>query len=277
MGLVIRKEIDFSKTGGFPLTQDTLEYMQEGYREILVALATYGIDANNIAANTPVALTGMAVSGSIYKAGWFYYNGAIICFPTDIDISGFPTLGGGSVYGYSISETDTPLTFNDSSTPSVMKIQQATIAAGTSLSATFIPLTTTMHYPQEYFNLRGKEATETHLAVSVTGISGDVYYRKNLMNNTLQIRGSLTVTTAIGTTPTYYNLGTLAAAYRPASQDVPFKAFFRYHSSTLEETTGLDYIRDMNMELTTGGLLNLGGIKPASSCALTFNTIIPLD
>ncbi len=274
----IRKEIDFSNTGGFPLTQDTLEYMQEGYREVLLALATYGIDATTISTNIPVVLTGMSIVGNIYKAGWLYYNGAVICFPNDINITGLPALGGGGVYGWVVTETDTPLTFNDASTPNVMKLQQATIAAGTTLGSTFIPLSTTLHYPQEYFLLRGKEATETHLSVSAGGISGDVYYRKNIMNNTLHIRGNLAITTSVSATPTYYNLGTLAAAYRPASQAIPFKALFRYHLSTLKEQSGVDYIRDLNMELDTAGLLNVGALQPASgSYGVSFNCILPLD
>ena len=124
-----------------------------------------------------------------------------------------------------------------------------------------------------------QEQNWTHMPVAAIGaITGDVYYRKNYFSNTLHIMGSISITaSATPTPPEYIAFALLPAGYRPLSADVPFKAFFRYHLSTLEDASSLDYIRDMNMELTTTGNLSIGLIKPAANCIVSFNTILPLD
>lgn len=67
------KTIDFSKPGGFPLTQDHLNYLQTAYKETITALAKIG------GTTGPFVINGMAVSSTSTGAydvaeGWFFFT-----------------------------------------------------------------------------------------------------------------------------------------------------------------------------------------------------------
>ena len=66
------KTIDFTKPGGFPLTQDQLNYLQSAYKEAINAVAAMGGSGA-----VPVIVSGMVVanpSTGDYSItdGWFY-------------------------------------------------------------------------------------------------------------------------------------------------------------------------------------------------------------
>ncbi|TAN18840.1 MAG: hypothetical protein EPN37_04570 [Chitinophagaceae bacterium] len=66
------KRIDFSQLGGFPLTQDALDFMQQSYRNALVGVAQLAGDA--------VILSGMIDNGTAVTDGWILYNGELLPF-----------------------------------------------------------------------------------------------------------------------------------------------------------------------------------------------------
>ena len=129
-------------------------------------------------------------------------------------------------------------------------------------------------------NARG--AGFTTIAVSGAILNGTIDYRKNALTNTLHLKMGLTVTvTGALHNPPYYHAGltpSLPAGSRPAAT-VPFKMLVRYHNSNMLEASNVDYIRDVNAELTTAGDFAFGLYLPATatSYAISFNGVIPLD
>lgn len=104
------KTIDFSKTGGFPFTQNSLDFLQTSYKELFAAIGGwYG---------NKTIITGMEVGGSSVAEGWFVYNNELIKFnacalATKVDIN----------------EVLTSVEFEDGLTKSVYKIKTAVCGA----------------------------------------------------------------------------------------------------------------------------------------------------
>lgn len=68
----MNQRIDFTRSGGFPFTQDTFAYMQDSYRNALSALATvFG---------QLVIVTGVADLGGSWGDGWVSINGELMPF-----------------------------------------------------------------------------------------------------------------------------------------------------------------------------------------------------
>jgi len=273
--------LDLTKTGGFPFTQDMLDWIQQNSLAVMNMLGAKLLpDSLANTPNTPVALTGINPgTGSIYKAGWLWYNNEILRFPTDIDVSGLPTLTGGLVYGFSIQEVDTPVAYFDGSSHNTKISRTVTIASGANtLTATFIPLTTKIYY----YDNGLRETTETHVSLPVGGgvAGGDLYYRKNFLNNTLELRISVSIDSSVAIDPPQYlTMVTLPVGYYPVSQTVPFAILVRYHSvfNYILDTTGKDYIKQINGEVATDGTINIGPIKGASNYSAKAYVTIPLD
>lgn len=68
----MNKQIDFSNIGGFPLTEDTLDYLQGSYTGALGAVAKLAGDK--------VIITGVEVTGATVSNGWISYQGKLIKF-----------------------------------------------------------------------------------------------------------------------------------------------------------------------------------------------------
>lgn len=95
MSSLMYHNVDFSQLGGYPLTQDTLEFLQEGYNETIRALAgavgnfafIYGVDE---------------IAPGVYSPGWLIWNYEVV-----------PFLGGTNTGFINIFETGQTLTFGD--------------------------------------------------------------------------------------------------------------------------------------------------------------------
>ncbi len=90
----MNQRINFTNTGGFPFTQDTLAFMQDSYRTCLAALAELCGDK--------VIVAGVVVAGGNATPGWIVYNGELI-----------PFLGGAVTTGVVVVETSQSLVFED--------------------------------------------------------------------------------------------------------------------------------------------------------------------
>ena len=77
------KSIDFTKPGGFPLTQDQLGYLQTAYTECLNALAAMGGSGPFVISGCVVTKT--QVSGTIFNysvtTGWICFGGSMLRVP----------------------------------------------------------------------------------------------------------------------------------------------------------------------------------------------------
>jgi len=273
------KAIDFTHTGGFPLTQDELDYLQTAYTECINAFGAMG-------GNGPSLITGMSESFSLgtttISDGWFFYNGEMIKFNT----SSYSALGLGDVVLVTISSAATSLTYNDGSSYGAILNKTATISVGPPVtSPTQFPLASFQPF-QLVFGQGGRESGWSSLAVSTPalsgGVTGTIYYKKNLMANTLQIRGALIASNAqnfVASPSAIYSLmATLPVGYLP--NNVAYFTSIYFSSSMIEDDLGVAWIKQVNCAVNTGGQILMNWIKPDVTVlgyGLEFNTILPLD
>lgn len=102
--------IDFTNLGGFPLEQDTLDFMQLSYGGPLGAIARLCGDKT--------ILTGVVVTGGAVSSGWIAVNGELILFQ-----------GGALGASVVISSTPTSVTFDDGNIREAYFIKTATCGA----------------------------------------------------------------------------------------------------------------------------------------------------
>ncbi len=273
------KAIDFTHTGGFPLTQNELDYLQQAYTECINAFGAMG-------GNGPSLITGMGESFSLgtttISDGWFFYNGEMIKF----NASSYSALGLGDVVLVTISSATTSLTYNDGSSYGAILNKTATISVGPPVtSPTQFPLASLLPF-QVVFGQAGRESGWSSLAVSTPalsgGVTGTIYYKKDFMANTLQIRGFLTAANAQNFTASpsaiYSLMGTLPTGYIP--NNVAYFTSIYFASSMIEDDLGVAWIKQVNCAVNTGGQILINWIRPDVSIlgyGLEFNTILPLD
>lgn len=273
------KAIDFTHPGGFPLTQDQLDYLQQAYTECLNALTVMG-------GTGPTIINGMDVSVSgpttTVADGWFFYNGEMIRFLT----GSYTTIPSGDVVLVDITPTATSLTYNDGSSFGAVLNKTATLLLGPSATtATQFPFSDLQLF-QVAFGLHGREAAWNALPVSTApaagGVTGTIYYKKNWLTNTLQIRGFLTANDAqnFSASPTalYSLMGSLPASYIPGNE-VFFIANY-FVANLIKDDLGVSWVKQINCVLNTGGQLFVNWLRPdisISAYGVQFNTLIPLD
>lgn len=273
--------IDFTQPGGFPLTQDEMDHLQQAYTECINALSAMGGDST-----TPVIISGMEKTipsaGSVNVTdGWFFYNGEMIRFtgstvtPTGTDQ---PVI--------LITTSSTSLTYYDGSTHPAVYNKTATLISGTSLvTTTRFPYANMLPF-QVGFGLLGRESTWNTLGVSTSpangSVTGTIYYKKNNITNTLHIRASLTANQAqnFAASPfaLFTNVGTLPSAYIPTTTAY-FTAYY-YAANLFADDLGVSWVKQITSSVNTGGQIMFNFLKPDSAIVaytVMFNTIIPLD
>ncbi len=273
------KAIDFTHAGGFPLTQDELNYLQQAYTECINALALMG-------GAGPVLINGMGVTVSggatTIANGWFFYNGAMVQFTS----GSYTTIPAGDVVLVTITPHVTSLTYNDGSSYGAILNASATITLGPSTTTTTqFPFSTLQPF-QLVFGQNGRETAWSSLAVSIPvlsgGVTGTIYYKKDLLANTLHIRGLLTASNAqnFAASPSalFYSMGTLPAGYIP-NNNAYFTAQY-FVSGLIKDDLGVAWIKQINCALNSIGQISINWIKPDVSIggyAVEFNSTIPLD
>jgi len=273
------KAIDFTHAGGFPLTQDELDYLQQAYTECINALSAMGGDG-------PTLISGMAITSSggttTVDDGWFFYNGELIRFSS----SSYGAIPLGDVVLVTIVPTTTNLIYNDGSSFGAVLDKSATLTTGPSaVTATQFPLGMLQPF-QVVFGQNGREATWSSLPVSTPvpsgGVTGTIFYKKDLMANTLHIRGQLTANNAqnFNASPAalFYTMTTLPAGYIPANTAYFTAQYFV--AGLIKDDLGVGWIKQVNCSVNILGQFTVNWIKPDISIggyAVSFNSIISLD
>lgn len=267
------KYYDFTQPGGFPFTQDILKRMQESDTEALLGWIAAGGDTTG-----PMRVSGMeiTISGSDVTVtdGWFVYNDDLIEF-TGTTV----TLGGGEVALVEITTASSTLTFNDGSTPGVQKAKTATLIADpTATTATKFPVLDMKPFGREL------DWTVVTSFVSTLGgtVTGTLKYKKNTLNNTIAIKGSLNVdvSTFVSALPStaYTKILTLPAGYVPSS-DVAFTAYVP-SGSAVKTSDSVDWIRFLRMAIEAPtGVIKIECLKTLSDVDIDieFDAIVGLD
>ena len=138
------KSIDLTQTGGFPLTQNQLNYLQGAWNEQIAALCARGLNGQ-----VAVLLNGCGISivvgtgGSIQytiAAGWIYYNGQLVRVPGSIATINTATQ---ALY-IQLNTSAGPLTYRDSTVKNVLLETTASVVGmpiGTANSPTLFART----------------------------------------------------------------------------------------------------------------------------------------
>jgi len=273
------KSIDFTHAGGFPLTQDELDYLQQAYTECINALGVMG-------GNGPAIINGMGVSAAggttTIAGGWFFYNGEMIQF----NAGSYTTIPPGDVVLVNITPSVTNLTYNDGSSYGAILNSTATLLMGPSATTpTQFPFSIMQPF-QVVFGLNGREGIWSSIVVNTPvpdgGVTGTIYYKKDLMANILQIRGLLNANNAqnFAASPSalFYNMGTLPVGYIP-NNNAYFTAQY-FISGLIKDDLGIAWIKQVNCAVNIGGQVSINWIRPDISIGgygIVFNTTIPLD
>lgn len=271
------KNIDFSFNGGFPLTQETLDYMQGRDIDILKSIVQMGVP---VGSTDPIILSGCYYdSGTTsYGSGWIYKNGEVYYFAG----GAVPALPAGAKC--IIQDYTTTVVFEDATSHDVYIERKAVYGTG----AGEFDLATTKRFHEE-FGVKAAEDDFSTIAVAAAigtaalpaAANGTLYYKKIHVPKMVQIRADIVLTNAqqIVGNPRYDDVCVLPAGYRPAST-VPFKALVRYQlTNYITDLSDKDYIKDINCEVLADGTINMGFIEPlagTTTYTVSFNLFIPL-
>ncbi len=274
------RSINFTHPGGFPLTQNELDHMQQAYTECINTLATLGG-----ASSSPTIISGMAMttagSAVTISDGWFFYNGTMVKF-TGSTVT--PT--GTNVPLIIIANNTTALTYNDGSTFPAVSNVTATLGVGPSVTTSSqFPYSAAVPYHTQ-FGINGREANWNTLGVgtlaSLGGVTGTIYYKKNRITNTLTIQAQLTANNAqnFSASPSASNslLGSLPAEYAP-NTNVYFTTYY-YAAAMFKDDLGVSWVKHLSSVINSAGQILINFIRPevvVPAYTVVFNAIIPLD
>lgn len=260
---------DFSQLGGTPIDGGVLTW---NHATLAAHLSAYYRGGGT----TPLIISGMTSGGLVLSAGYCVIDGELLEFRE----SAIPSLGPGMTLYVRIFEERQPAVMQDGSTKNVWEVTRYTTLS--TVSGTPFDEFKTWH--EVVLGPRSR----TPWALFYSSVSGDilgtVYYRKDVLANTVQLRGSLTVLGTLfssgeTTSPLYRPIGAaLPAGYRPEVV-TPFTAFRRYHGGNVLDAGGVININQINAEIRTDGTIAFGFLKPdagVSSYTVSFNQIIPL-
>jgi len=274
-------KIDFSHAGGFPLTQDQLDYLQQAAIACLNGLAlAHGAG--------PVALTPLVYTydgGTLHynlPAGWIFYNGEML-----YTAGGYVTDGslGPAVLGFTIQDNTTNLTYNNGSNfpalHSKVAVWSAVAAGG---GAGIIRYSDLVPFGQG-FGLNARESAFSTIAVSIPAndITGTIEYKKNALINAVQIEMTVAAVyiDSLSDAPggTVLTLGTLPVGYRPASNKT-LMAQMIGGAGAYVQLDGGGVATCAPVKVNSDGSVILTLAKPAGGTAsliVTLSALLPLD
>lgn len=254
----------YDKLGGAPFTQSWLKHDFDG-----VYLSMAAIFANS-------GYNGIIISGSLSANAWLCLNGEILPYTAPSVAVIVPS---GSLAYIVPQESAVSVTYEDGSSHASYKCTRvAVIEVASTPPAGGVPYNDFVHFHQ-IIGLRARASDWTEETLSTSAYSGWIKYKKDTLNNYLLLRGFFTVNNTVGTANPYFVLLTLPAEFRPLVF-APFTAYYVYSSSSLKEHSGVQYLDQLNGDITTDGRVRLGMRKPespATSYQIYINTIISLD
>lgn len=278
------KSIDFTQPGGFPLTQDQMNYLQQAYSECIKALGAAGGSGT-----APYVISGMVItspSPGNYNVtdGWFMYGGELVHIPAG-GISGIPA--GYDAY-IQITTSSSALTFNNGTTPTVIFDKSGgmvSMPTGTADDATHFAIAHLQPFGAG-FGINNREQVWQSLVVNTPaadgGVTGTIYYKKDFTANTLQIRGLLGANNAqnFAASPgaLYALMGTLPAGYIP--NNTAYFSGYYFGSGLIKDDLGIAWIKQINCGVNNAGQFFANWIRPDVTIvgyAVDFNVTIPLD
>lgn len=289
------KRHDLTQSGGFPFDQDQMKHLADGITDGVYALArTAGTNKFKL---WGCDVTKVLVSGTTYNfsvsAGAMFCDGEVVQVPA-MSLSGVDV----SVYDVYFEKVanNTTLTYFSGAThasqiDNYMKIEKYTI--GTSETSTKFLYTNLVLFGKG-FGENNRESSWTSIAVATGAgngsITGTIYYKKDTLNNTVRVRGILSVGTPSDfaaspelTPVALVAAGSLPSGYRPVAA-VHFAAS-AFDGSVLptnrfKNDAGDSYIDRIGLVILTNGSILGYFIKPDAGVTgylINFYQIVPID
>lgn len=274
---------DFTKTGGFPLTQDRLKFMQEATAD-MHKWFSYGDDLYTPGTGNQqhLILSGVQSDGVTgLTNGFVAIAGEVLPFVGDP--------AGGNQWLLVENKTNLPFFGDVLKDVQIERYVQQVSSGGTAMSAFKrfeVFWAERFGYMAVYGSWAGGiDGTLIISAGSSQGnAAGTITYRRNLLDRTLRLSATISFSSpsTISDPPLQSVLDTLPAGFRPLVNS-PFQAHYRYHSTSaplFADLAGNDLIKSLYCEVKTNGDVVMGIIKPdagVTAYSVSFNHIIPLD
>lgn len=268
------QRFDLTQTGGFPLTQDRLKWLQDGYIGAINALAAAS-NATSMCVLSGVEIQPPSLSfpqGSVTD-GWVY----------DPTHGVLPFFGGGlSMFtlGAVVKELKTPLVFKNNSSQLVQITKCASLQTISFGAQTIQQLVDNRFW--KVFQQNGREQNWAHLNNTAFGHTFDIYLKKDSISNILKIRGTVQVAANINPPYTIQVFAT-PADYIPATE-LQFHGVVRYVSNQHPINTVTNQrIKSIGARITVPGFpsstsLIMFELEPcAQSYTVVFNSVLNLD
>jgi hypothetical protein len=195
----MNKRIDFAQLGGLPISQNTLNFLQQSYREAFAWLSIFFGDF--------VIVSGVNDLGATYSDGWMAINGELI-----------PFIGGTKSTNVVITETVTSKLFADGNTKNVWYTRTASCASsGGTPFANFVRLNSAK---QDQANLAAELVARANADTTLqNNINAEITARSNadttLQNNINSLNTTLqgNINNLIDTNRPWVSVGSLGAGW----------------------------------------------------------------
>ena len=184
----MNRRIDFTQLGGFPISQNSLAFLQQSFRDAFAGLAAYFGDY--------VILSGVADLGANYGDGWMAINGELV-----------PFVGGTKASNVVITESVASKLFADGNTKNVWYTRTASCAS--SGGTPFTSFTRLSGAKNDQLNLTAEVNARTNGDTTLqTNINNEIAARANgdtiLQNN---------INNLIDTNRSWISAGALASGW----------------------------------------------------------------
>lgn len=281
MSQILHKEFDFTRPGGFPLTQDRLKFMQEATGEALRALIATAGDHDG-----PYILSGMKITepspGAInISGGWFIYRGKIVKFASATLSPGLDPIW------VQITNLTADLIFYTTTTQPVQLSAVATAVVditGTLVEDdTHFLLSDAIEWAVAigYHHYDDWVTIEDDLGATLTNVH--LKYRRNRITNTVHIRGTLYVGDPHGSGgDEALSLGTMQ--YLPESMGflemINIPNYVHSGGGPIKNFEENDYITSIPIFINSGGSISTSILRPdidSGEYRVFINHIFSLD
>lgn len=276
------KTLDLTQPGGFPLTQDRLDYLQTAYRECLGAIGSAISDGDYVPALTGMVSSDAGGGITTISEGYFFYNNEVVYFPEQ----SYTAAEEGNILYIVITGSATSLTFNDGVSRDVI-LDKVGIVSELPLSTPTDETHFRLYFLRSFALALGLNNRTAEGAISVStpsadgGVIGNIFYRKDKIANTLSIRSVLIPNNPenIVASPNndYVFAATLPVGYRPT-----FAQYITGHySGTVrrKDDVDVDYLNQISVQINPSGAIHVRWIKPAAAATvfgINITGIIPL-
>lgn len=263
------KQNNYQYNGGMPLTQEVLEWAQDGTLEALAAVCKMGYGGSG----DPVILNGCVDVGSgVYSEGWMFDGTEIIYF------EGGDSVAAGTT-NIKVQELYTTAVYESGATQNLHVDKKYVFdATGTDDIVDLVPFH--IRFGEEYSGLdpRTDRRQIINVPVAVGNLAGALTIKKLIAIPAIQVAGAITVQAPnlLASPAVYQNIGTISANIRPATE-VPFKCLVEVYPV---ETGGTEHFTDVNGLIKTNGNIDIQFIKPTgatTSYIVKFNFLAPLS